>query len=308
MKRILGCLIIGILLFSVLHFTVPVSTGQENVPTYYVPVYVNIAVTTIKDIILTPNGFIGDPANETNWDSTIYGTLFPEYIAAIQAYDAAYIRNSQNEKIGFRLPDHTTENGSILNVTVYGLLQITGVMGKCRIYLSNETIDDGHESIEFTPGNVWTYYAEAFTQYKDTDEIRPWTWADIDTLEVQIAKTYGYTSNVLFCNHLYVQVFYVEDTGETLPILTLIPVQEAITNIITYVVGTNLPNKVKKEISNKLDDASKLFDENKFHRAMRTLTDLIKELQKMKVASRYADIINKIVKDIRYIVNNIQIQ
>jgi hypothetical protein len=282
----------------------PVAAGQNPPRTYYVPIYTNVTIATTKNITLTPDAIKGDPANETNWDSTIYNTLYPEYLTAIQAYDDAYIQNKQYEKIGFSLPDYTIDNGSILNVTVYALLQITGVITKCKIYLWNETNNEGLESIEVTPGNVWSYYTVVFTQYKDNDEIRLWAWQDIDTLEVQIAKTYGSTSTSLFCNHLYLQVYYSEDADGTQ--LILIPVQEAITNIITYVASTNLPNKVKKEISNKLGDAITLFDENKFHRAMTTLTDLIKELQRINLPRVYNDIIKKIVKDTQYIVNNIQ--
>jgi hypothetical protein len=285
-----------------------VSTGQETgSPHYYVPIYVNTTVTTIKNMILTPNGVIGDPANETSWDSTLYNPLFPDYLTAIQTYDTEYIRNNQNEKIGFRLPDHTTETGSIINVTVNGSFQMKGLTSKCIIYLWNETIDEGHESAEFTPPTVWTFYEMIFLEYKDNNESRPWTWQDIDNLEVLITKAYGLTYHVLSCNSLYVRVSYTEETEELLPVL--IPVQETIMNIKTYMNSTNLSSTIKTDISNKLGYAIKFFNEYKFNQAMKTLNDLIKDLlQKKKITSYDKIIINKIVTDILYIVNNIKIQ
>ena len=147
----------------------------------------------------TPNGAV------TNWECVDEAT--PDE-------DTTY--NSANTAAGkydsFNTPDHTTETGTIVKVTVFiRSRRIGGSNG-----LSGHTIyitTDAGVSYQNGPGQVvpTSYSNHSYTWATNPRTAAAWTWADIDALEIGY-QIYSFDSEIR-CTQCYAIVEYTEDVN-----------------------------------------------------------------------------------------------
>jgi len=179
---------------------------------------------------LTPNGVYS--SNEC-WAASS-GTLDE----AVASADSDYISYEFPEmpmggaEVYFTIPDHTTETGDIINVTIYGLMStsaisettITSVDLTASLYVSEGAVLDVNFRLsdgQVLANNVDNTEPQTYTMSFDTDPYeQPWTWAAVDALTFALETASITEDGTLYVEYMYATVYY-DIYEEVLPITAL---------------------------------------------------------------------------------------
>lgn len=161
--------------------------------------------TQTLDLILRPNA-VGDATNLTpvgdnpNWkcvDETV-----PDD-------DATYVSTTALAQTCdlYNIPNHTTEHGLITGLTIF--TECKSITGEGT---SNETLKTGG-------GQYTGAYHELTQQYaiysrfwdENPNTTNPWTWAEIDALQIGVCLNAGAGGNEARCTQVYAKVSYLTD-------------------------------------------------------------------------------------------------
>lgn len=104
------------------------------------------------------------------------------------------------------IPEHTTQTGSITQITVY-----TRDYGAVGVDMGSQAVKTGgtvYYSAEFYLGTTWGYHSKTWTTNPDTSS--PWTWDDIDSLQIGVRLYRGGPSVYPRTSQLYLTVQHEE--------------------------------------------------------------------------------------------------
>ena len=144
------------------------------------------------------------PATDANW----------ECVDEVIPNDATDNVRSASESVpvteidSYTTENHTTEVGAITKVVMYFRGRSTtwpGINHMAPMIRLSGT-DEFGTYVEL-PQTPWTTYAEDFATKPGGG---PWTWADIDNMEIGIRSYKNYTYTMLFCTQVYAIVHYNE--------------------------------------------------------------------------------------------------
>ena len=182
---------------------------------------------------LTPNGV----SSSQGWVASS-GTLDE----AVASDDSEYIYFEKEEgpggssaEVNFNIPDHTTETGDIINVTIYGLMSVSEgfVLGETNFYAINTS--DSQEGLPAASvgeiSNVEPQYFSLAGQYRGMEDVPPydyyyrdWTWTDIDNIDIgMFLGGFPFEAGTVYCDHFFARVYYETPAGVTWMDMALTP-------------------------------------------------------------------------------------
>jgi len=321
--------------YTLLTLNTPGSACTKTAPvTYYIPKYRDPDSTVdgtgnggggTGTLIMRPTGDAvdwSDPwgfeQNYSGWNPRGTTTCYDAVDDVTPDYFSTYVALNDTYAWGwkyFYLADHTTESGTIVDVTLYACArQYGGAVDEAWIKLCvvypwsfDPAIEPWYESnppsINLT--RTWTNYSQTYTEYciDGYTDPRPWTWTDIDNLRLLILGSWPCLGDSYPCvTQFYVLVTYTTD-GSDVPQTEQITAQDAIADIKAYVGSADLAKKVKKSLLNTLDDAIRFLDHNKLAKAVKELKTLINEVHHKDGKKIPTAIATEIIKQTEYIIS-----
>jgi len=118
--------------------------------------------------------------------------------------------------------DHSAGSGTINKVTVWIRCRVRFAFGTRTCQTLIRTHDTDYQGSDNTPGSSYANYSTEYTANPNTGN--PWTWDEIDALEIGVRSYTQYGWNYLRCTQVYVEVDYtgVYDSPGTLTSINLL--------------------------------------------------------------------------------------
>jgi hypothetical protein len=155
-------------------------------------------------------------------------------------------------KDSYTMPSHTTETGTINSVTVWAVCCKTQYTAPCYakvlVYIGGTLSYSPEFTLPFSGGSSgWLSCSHTWTENPDTSS--PWTWDDIDNLEIGIALKSTIYNTIARCTQVYVVINY--DKNYINPEMRTTQVYAEINSTITPCCS--LPSPIDIQIDQQID-------------------------------------------------------